>query len=814
MLNRCLLGFFLGCGLFALTACDSAEERAEEHFQTALEYIEVGDFARATIEFRNVFKLNGHHREARLTYARMQDERGDVSEAYGQYLRLVEQYPDDLEGRKALVRLAVETGNWEEIERHGNAAAKLAPEDPLIQATLTLIAVRQALHDEDSHTLQNAFDTARELLSKQPNLLAAHQVVINQLILDQHWTEAQAALDTALTAFPENMKFYMLRLKVLQERGDNPAIEAQLQRMLTRFPGEQNIQNILLGWYLDQGNIDAAEAFLRARVTPESDTPDSQVALIQFLATTRGSEAAKAELDSILATDTRHALTFRALRAALDFETGKTDKAIARLESALEGLPPSPEVNDAKVTLARMLVDTGNAVGARALLEEVLEADASHVDAMKLKARDLIKRDQTGDAIILLRAALGESPRDAQAMTLLAQAHERDGNRDLMAEMLALAVEASGSAPAESLSYAAYLQRYEKLIPAEDVLLAALRIQNENQRLLGALGTLYIQMQDWSRTQGVIDRLVQLEGGLPLANELTARTLAAQGQEDELLRFLGDLANQVGAGGPDIGIIRTHVNRGDLKAALNHVDQALQQTPGDMTLRLLRGTVLAVSARHGEAEAAYRTLLKDAPKEEPVWIALYRLQLARGDSDAARQVVDEGLVALPDSPRLQWALAIELEQGGDINGAIAVYEALYARDSDNPIIANNLASLLATHRDDSDSLSHAWEVARRLRGQNIPAFQDTYGWVVHRRGDYEDALAHLEPAARGLPDDPVVQYHLAATYAALGRNAKALEQFRKVATMKNAEAILDMVNAEITRLSEGSGAGTQEKIDK
>ena len=51
----------------------------------------------------------------------------------------------------------------------------------------------------------------------------------------------------------------------------------------------------------------------------------------------------------------------------------------------------------------------------------------------------------------------------------------------------------------------------------------------------------------------------------------------------------------------------------------------------------------------------------------------------------------------------------------------------------------------------------------------MPAFQDTYGWIAYRRGDLTEALANLEPAAAGLPNDPLVQFHLGMTYAALKR---------------------------------------------
>jgi Flp pilus assembly protein TadD len=89
------------------------------------------------------------------------------------------------------------------------------------------------------------------------------------------------------------------------------------------------------------------------------------------------------------------------------------------------------------------------------------------------------------------------------------------------------------------------------------------------------------------------------------------------------------------------------------------------------------------------------------------------------------------------------------------------------------VVANNLASLITTHQDDAESLERAFAIARRLRDSKVPAFQDTYGWIESRRGNREAALAYLEPAAKGLPDDPFVQLHLGLTYAALDRHEEA-----------------------------------------
>ncbi len=175
----------------------------------------------------------------------------------------------------------------------------------------------------------------------------------------------------------------------------------------------------------------------------------------------------------------------------------------------------------------------------------------------------------------------------------------------------------------------------------------------------------------------------------------------------------------------------------------------------------------------------YRTLLTSNPRRPALWLEMARLKIRQGDPEGGRAVVAEGLEAVPGEANLLWAQASYMEADGDLDGAIGIYEELYARDSNSVVIANYLASLLSTTRDDQESLDRAWTIARRFSDADIPALQDTYGWIAHKRGDSETALSYLEPAAEGLPGDALVQYHLGQVYLTLARPRDALEQFRK-----------------------------------
>ena len=121
-------------GLLALAACDTAEERAEAHYQRAVALLAAGDDERAMVEFRNVFRLNGEHIAARLAYAGALRENGEIREAYGQYLRVVEQEPQGLESRLALIELALQVQDFAAAAGSAAEAYAIAPGDPRIRA--------------------------------------------------------------------------------------------------------------------------------------------------------------------------------------------------------------------------------------------------------------------------------------------------------------------------------------------------------------------------------------------------------------------------------------------------------------------------------------------------------------------------------------------------------------------------------------------------------------------------------------------------------------------------------------------------------
>ncbi|WP_136443980.1 tetratricopeptide repeat protein [Pacificoceanicola onchidii] len=773
-----LLPALLICVTF-LAACESDEEKAERFYQSALTYIEDGDVDRALVELRNVFIADGFHKEARLLYAGLQYERGELSEAYGQYLRLVEQYPDTAEARERLGLMALERRNWEEAIRHGEQAMLLAPESTGTRAIAAALHYRTATLARNPDGQAEAVEEARALLEEAPDALAARRVVIDDLLRREEGAAALEQVDAALEFADTSLELNTLRAQLLANLGQIEALGPHLQAMYELYPGNEEIRTSLIRWYISQQDFEGAEAFLRSEAGSPTEDTDGNMAIVELLQRTQGAEPAMAELDALIAAagDSPAGELYRAARASADFAAGRQDEAIAAMQAVLEGATASDQTRRIRVMLAQMLTATGNAVGAREQVERVLEEDPSHVGGLKLRAAWLIQDDKPGEAIANLRTALDQSPRDTTVLALMAEAHLRDGSPELAQERLSLAVQISNGGVAESVRYARYLVGRNRLGQAESVLINARRNAAGNVEILGLLGEIYLRQQKWPQAQSIIETLRQVDTpqALQLARVYQSSLLLGQNQIEESLDYLrAQIAAEDGTNlSAVIQLVRTQVLTGRLDEARTYVDEQLAENPGSIPLELLSANVHALQGQLQEAEDIYRDLLSRQPDIEPAILQLQVLLRATDRETEAEELVSRSLELLPKSRRLRLLEAYRLEKQGKFEEAIAVYEILYDEQTSDVVVANNLASMLSNHRDSLEDLNRAYAIARRLTGSDVPAFQDTLGWILFLRGDIDEAVIQLEAAAAALPEEPSVSAHLGLAYAKAGRTEEA-----------------------------------------
>ncbi|MEX0351328.1 MAG: tetratricopeptide repeat protein [Paracoccaceae bacterium] len=792
--STALKGLLLGGIILALGACRDDAERAEAHYQKALELIEEGDTVRASIEFRNVFQRDGAHLEARATYAAMLREIGDTEQSYRQYLRLVEQDPGHVEGRIALAEMALSFQNWEEARWHGTRVLERAPDAPEAGVIALNLDYLAAIEAEEIGARQAVAQRTRALLESDPDNLLLQRLVIDSLIRDFDFEDALDVIDASLATNPDSKLLHDTRLQVLAALERYEAFEAQLQDMLVRFPEDEELQWVLLRFYLSRDDTASAQSYL-TNLSDTADKPETReqalLALVRLLMAREGPQAAMAELDRIIEAQEGDTAPYRALRASAQFESGDRAAGIKEIESLLSEDLSLIDRGRYQMVLAQMLLQDGDTAAAQGLVDAVLGADPNQTDALKMRAVWLIEEDDTQSAIRNLRTVLDETPEDIVALTLIASAHARAGNRELSREFLSLAAQASGSAPAETQRYARALIEDERYLLAEEALIAALRLDRSDIDLLSLLGLVHLRMSDWAQAENVERRLREIgtEEAVAQANRLHAALLAQRGNTEEVINFLKGLASL--AGDSDVGaqaaVIQAHLESGDVDGALALAEKISSDNPDNLSYVLVLASVQAGAGQLDPAEANFRRVLEARPEALEGWVGLIRVLDAQNQEEAVQSALKDAQTALPESLDLLWIQAGFLEEAGDFEGAIALYEQLYEQENDSLVVANNLASLISTYRTSDEDLNRAYEIARRLRGSDFAPFQDTYGWIAYRRGQYDDALDHLEPAVQGLPDNALVHYHLGMTYLALERSSDALERLRQAVELAGPE---------------------------
>lgn len=775
-------------GTLLLAACDSAEERAEKHFQSAVALIQEGDVDRATVELRNVLGLDSGHIKARQTLAELHIQQGNERAAFAQYSILAERDPEDYESRIQLARMAFNFGSWDELERIGIQAMELVPDDPRVKVIALTLAYRKAANDGETSDRREMGNQAMRMLDENPENLFLRSLVMDHSIREQEFARALDEADWLIGTDPTRNRYYQERLRILAMQQDMEGIKTQLREMVKIFPEDSAQKTTLIRYLVSQNDLDGAEAFLRELVDEAApEEPGAKVDLIRFLAETGDLKKAREETTKAIS-ESADPSPFQIIEAGFDFTEGNRTVAIATLQDVLETSKASDEgvtskqTENVKALLAEMLLKTGNEVGARTHVEELLAENPTHPNALKMQAAWQIEADEAGAAIAALRLVLDQKPDDAGAMTLMANAYDRTGQPDLAKDFLAQAVQASGNALSESLRYARLLIEEERYLPAEDVLIPALRLDRTNTRILLMLGQLYLRMEDYGRVTSVVDSLRRIGGeqAIQAANGLEAEKLNLQKGPSEAMAHLESLATQTNATvGTRIALVRARISTGDVEGALALAKKLREANPDSQALLVVLAVAHTAAREYDAAATLYKELIVDRPRRAGVWLRLSQLGLLNGDRDAAKSAIDEGLSHTPEDPDLLWARASIAEADGNIEAAIEIYEILYKQNSGSTVVANNLASLLSNYRPDEASQARAWTIGRRFRGSDIPALQDTYAWLLHQQGNSAEALPILQSATEGLPTDPLVQYHLGQVYLALEKPEQALEMFRK-----------------------------------
>jgi len=336
---------------------------------------------------------------------------------------------------------------------------------------------------------------------------------------------------------------------------------------------------------------------------------------------------------------------------------------------------------------------------------------------------------------------------------------------------------------------------------AEEALQKALEIRKAHDsahaaaETLVALARLYDLTERYGQATEALIEAAELVFNLSAADSLSvvrrglARVYRHMGRLNDAIGVLDDTPN-------------SHLERalalraqGNYAAAVNEMNQAEDATP------YARAELLLLAGRYGEALSAIAG--EDDPAAAHLRAQIYHLQGAVEEAIQGYQIALDCCAANnPARAKTLRGLGAALATSGDLDGALAVFqEALdLQRAENNPLLVGRtlrlIAAVYAISGEDEPALQAANEAIQALNHAPSDAADAyrTLGRVRWRQGNFEEALqaftAEVEQA-QGISERDemrigVALHHFADAYRAVGQLDRAVANYRRALTHKNA----------------------------
>lgn len=487
--------------------------------------------------------------------------------------------------------------------------------------------------------------------------------------------------------------------------------------------------------------------------------------------------------------------------------SAELDRAELQLKRVIENYP---DYHPAQLLMGRVLYEGQKTTRARTHLLRAIKLKPAQPDAYLVLTQLWLDQGRVDDAIKVvdelgvavpgdpvgyhrLGLALAERGDGARAEKLLLRAVERDpGDLEAWATLGRIA-EADGQ-------YAKSLGFWER----------ALERDPENREVLLSAGRVALRLDRLTDARAFFDNLLSQGRDPELAVKVSFAYLAAN-----QLALAADVLDQArGAGGEPrlhfyAGLVHERVR--NFRAAADAFE-AVPRGLGDVSFeaRLHRGICLSQLGQHTRALEALRKLQEDRPELPGLDAAISRtLERAGNLKDAESALVravgrapsTEVLEALagfytrqgrhadavallsgalarsPGDEALLTALAVTLDRKGEWQRGIEKMRQVLDGDPKNAAALNFIAYSLAQNGGDLDEAEKLVRRALELRPES-PAFLDSLGWVLFKRGRLDDAATILERAVAA-GEDPTLLEHLGEVSVALGRKPRAAECFTR-----------------------------------
>jgi len=557
------------------------------------------------------------------------------------------------------------------------------------------------------------------------------------------------AAEQHLEKYPkkDDVSFHLASANLFLSSGDLAAAEKALRPALTVNPNSSAAHMALGDLYLlKKDQKQAGEEFKKAaELAPVRSMERLKYAAFMSAA---GDTAETRRISTEMTTQAPDYLPGWTLLAELAFKEGKYDEALSLLENVFSR---EPQYIDGHRLESEVMLAKGDTKKATEVLERL---DQTYPDTPLIKyelARAYLKKNNMNQAKVVLDQAISINPNYAEAILLLADINLRSGHGEAVIE------------PMTRL-----LKRSPELRPAALLLAAA----------YGSLD----RFDDAAVITGEEAKLAPRDPQAQMALGLTLRQAKRNDEARQAFEKAAELA-------PDnlwpvdqlveLDLLEKHFD-----AAQQRIDRHFQKTPDSPAAHFFKGKILVAEEKWGPAETELQKTLQLDPNFGGAYDLLVQTYLVTNKLPQALSQLQTQLSKNPNDASALMTLALLHERTNEFAKARDAYEHLLSLKPDLVSALNNLACLYADRLND---LGKAYDLARKARDLqgNDPAIADTFGWILSKRGEYQQALAILQGSAAKLPDSPEVQFHLGMTAYMMGQPDLARVALQKAASATN-----------------------------
>jgi putative PEP-CTERM system TPR-repeat lipoprotein len=637
-------------------------------------------------------------------------------------------------------------------------AAELRPDDVDVQIKfgLTLLSL---------HEFTQARDAAQQVLDKQPANEQALLLLVDTATTPDEVTEtrkfveglrekdqdrvsyrlAVGALDlrqkdearaegefkTALGLDPKSSGAYSALGTLYWSRNDLKAADEALKAAADLSPQRSPLRLRYIDFKIRTGAVAEAKALVEDINRKAPDFLPPRVYLMKAACAERHEEDCAARVQNILAQDPiNYDAVF--LDGGLNLAKGDAPKAIREFEYLSNTYSRNPQVRY-QLALAYLLqAKTANPVDSRNAVDN---ADGRLNEAIKL------------------------DPHFEQAILLSAELKIRKGSPAAAVELLApLIKERPQTAQAHYLLASAYLAQL-----------------NAEQAL-----AVYRQMTELfpkdPQPPFLLGDILSAQGKRPEARKAFEKSIEVSPDYLQAVERLVDLDTAE-------------------KQYAAAMDRARAQIQRNATLAqpfALRAKVYLAQQDIPHAEADLLKAVELDADLEPAYILLAQLYVSSNRQNLAISKLN-AFVEKHKTVATLMQLATIHEQLKDFPAARDAYEKLLTVSGDFTPALNNLAVMYSEHL---GRLDIAYDLAKKAReiAPNEPHMADTLGWILFKRGEYDNAVRPLREAASALADNPEIQFHVGMAEYMVGDEAPA-----RVALQRAADGSTDFAGKDEAR---------------